>query len=59
MIIIDELEFAYVHIPKCGGSSVYYTNYNLGLTLVDNGHDQMSTHVPLGHIKATVHCRIN
>ena len=53
MIIIDELEFVYIHIPKCGGSSVYYTNHNLGLTLVDNGHDQMSTHVPLGHIKAT------
>lgn len=53
MIIIDELEFVYVHIPKCGGSSVYYTNPDLELTLVDNGHDQMSTHVPLGHVKAT------
>ena len=53
MIIIDELEFVYVHIPNCGGSSVNHTNPDLELTLVDNGHDQMSTHVPLGHVKAT------
>lgn len=53
MIISDELEFAYVHIPKCGGTSVKSSNPNLELTSVDNGHDQMSHHVPLVHIKAT------
>ena len=53
MIILDELEFVYVHIPKCGGTSVKLANSNLELTSVDNGHDQMSNHVPLAHIKAT------
>tara|TARA_X000000950_G_scaffold219456_1_gene264291 strand:+ start:6459 stop:7217 length:759 start_codon:yes stop_codon:yes gene_type:complete len=53
MIILDEFEFAYVHIPKCGGTSVKSSNLYHGLSAVDNGHDQMSHHVPLAHIKAT------
>jgi hypothetical protein len=54
MIIIDELNFVYVHIPKCAGTTIKESNPELELTRIDNGHGFDSTHLPLSYIKIKV-----
>lgn len=51
MIIIDELKFAYVHIPKCAGTSIKQSNPDQEMTRIDNGLGFESTHLPLSYIK--------
>lgn len=53
MKIIDSTRFVYIHIPKCGGTSVTRSLPGVKTSLVDNGHGELSAHVPLKHISKT------
>lgn len=51
MQIIDSLKFVYVHIPKCGGCTVIFSNPQYKTTRIDNGHGSSSFHLPLTHLR--------
>lgn len=51
MILNDNLRFAYIHIPKCGGTTIKHSIPQVTKTLLDNGHGELSGHLPLCFLK--------